>query len=447
MTRGFTDVLTPGGPRAVRGAGAGRSGWLDQLARAARQAGMAVVHAHAAEEVLPRRRRGGATATPPRRCCRDAAETHRTTGASEALALAGLARIAVWRGEVAAGGHLTLETRADPRVFRPTPPALGPFGPSHLLRSAAHTAGMSASPGRLLAVPALLVALSPAVASAAQAEEVIVLPGATSAEGITTGRGSTFYAGDLFAGDIFRGDLRAGTAERFIDVEDGSRMAVGMTVHEGHHLLFVAGGFLGTGYVYDLDTGATVATYRFAAPGTSLINDVTLTHKGAWFTDSFSPVLHFVPINPLGTPGPHKTLTLSGPAADVSGQFNNNGIAATPDGRALIVAHTDNGLLNTVDPKTGASATIAGVSVPFVDGILVEAGRLWAVQNFLNTVVEVDLSPDLTSGAITKTYTSPNFQVPATIARHGNRLAVVNAKFDTGFPPTADQYEVVVFPR
>jgi hypothetical protein len=36
------------------------------------------------------------------------------------------------------------------------------------------------------------------------------------------------------------------------------------------------------------------------------------------------------------------------------------------------------------------------------------------------------------------------FQVPTTAARFGSRLAVVNAKFDTGFPPTADQYEVVV---
>jgi hypothetical protein len=35
-------------------------------------------------------------------------------------------------------------------------------------------------------------------------------------------------------------------------------------------------------------------------------------------------------------------------------------------------------------------------------------------------------------------------QIPTTAARFGGRLAVVNAKFDTGIPPTADQYEVVV---
>ena len=34
-----------------------------------------------------------------------------------------------------------------------------------------------------------------------------------------------------------------------------------------------------------------------------------------------------------------------------------------------------------------------------------------------------------------------------TVARFGRRLAVVNAKFDTGFPPTADLYEVVLVDR
>ena len=43
--------------------------------------------------------------------------------------------------------------------------------------------------------------------------------------------------------------------------------------------------------------------------------------------------------------------------------------------------------------------------------------------------------------------TSERFQVPATATRHGRWLAVVNAKFDTGFPPTADQYEVVLVRR
>ena len=113
--------------------------------------------------------------------------------------------------------------------------------------------------------------------------EVIVLPGASSAEGIAAGGGAMFYAGDLVRGDIFRGDLQRGTAELFIEAPEG-RMALGMAATVAHDLLFVAGGFKGQGYVYDTRTGATVASYQFGDPATSLVNDVALTDDGAWFT-------------------------------------------------------------------------------------------------------------------------------------------------------------------
>ena len=126
--------------------------------------------------------------------------------------------------------------------------------------------------------------------------------GATSAEGIAAGRGATFYAGDLFAGDIFRGNIRRGTAELFIDAPAG-RMAVGMAADLRHDLLFVAGGFTGQGYVYDLGTGATVASYQFATPPATVINDVAVTRRGAWFTDSVQGQLYFVPVSRAGVPG------------------------------------------------------------------------------------------------------------------------------------------------
>jgi sugar lactone lactonase YvrE len=302
----------------------------------------------------------------------------------------------------------------------------------------------------------LLVLLAALVGPAAIARpaEVIVLPGASSAEGIAAGRGTTFYAGDLFAGDIFRGNIRRGTAELFIDAPAG-RMAVGMAADLRHDLLFVAGGFTGQAYVYDLRTGATVATYQFAAPSspppapvppTSVINDVAVTGRGAWFTDSRQAQLYFVPVSRTGVPGPFRTLAVSGPAADTSGAFNLNGIQATANGKTLIVAHSANGQLYTVDPRTGASATIAGVSVPQVDGIVLQGRRLWAVQN-TNQVTRIRLAADLSAGVVEKVITSPLFQVPTTAALFGRRLAVVNAKFDTGLPPRATQFEVIVVDR
>jgi sugar lactone lactonase YvrE len=293
-----------------------------------------------------------------------------------------------------------------------------------------------------LAVLAAVTWLTPA--AAAPAEEVIVLPGASSAEGVAAGRGSTFYAGELFGGDIFRGDLQRGTAERFIDAPP-DHMALGLKLDDASGQLFVAGGFTGQGYVYDATTGAAVATYQFGTPGTSIINDVVITQDGAWFTDSVQPKLYFVPISPTGAPGDFSVLTLTGPAADTSGDFNLNGIAATPDGRTLIVAHSTNGALYTVDPLTGASELLVAGVAP--DGILYESGRLWVAEPFLNQVTRLRPNPDLTEAVVEEVITSELFQTPSTIALHGDQLAAVNAKFDTGFPPTADEYEVVLVER
>jgi sugar lactone lactonase YvrE len=294
----------------------------------------------------------------------------------------------------------------------------------------------------LLGLTAVIGTASPV--AAAPATDLIVLPGAISAEGVAVGRGATFYAGDLFGGDIFWGNLQHGTVERLVDAPPG-QMAVGLKVDDASNLLFVAGGFSGQGYVFDAGTGAAVASYQFGAPGQSLINDVVITQNGAWFTDSQQPNLYFVPIGPTGVPGDFHTLTLTGPAADTSGEFNLNGIAATANGHTLIVGHSTQNALYTVDPATGVSTLLATIAGP--DGILYEAGRLWVAQPFQNQVSRLRVNPDLSGAVVDKVLTSPLFQTPTTVAVHGSQLLAVNAKFDTGLPPTADEYEVVLVRR
>jgi sugar lactone lactonase YvrE len=271
----------------------------------------------------------------------------------------------------------------------------------------------------------------------------IVLTGATSAEGLAS-FGSTFYAGDLVKGDIYRGSLRTGKVQLFIDAPDG-RNALGIKVDVRHGLLFVAGGATGQAYVYNLRTGADVAQIQLATSGDSFINDVVVTGHTAWFTDSMQARLYKVDITGRGSVDTDfDTLALSGPAAVVTGGFDLNGIAAVRGGRTLIVAHTGNGTLYTVDPTTGASAAIAGADLPNVDGILLKGGRLYAVQNASNQVTVLRLSGDLTSATVKTVITDPRFETPTAAAVWGNRLAVVNAKFDTGVPPTATQFEVNV---
>jgi hypothetical protein len=111
----------------------------------------------------------------------------------------------------------------------------------------------------------------------------------------------------------------------------------------------------------------------------------------------------------------------------VPGAFNLNGIQAAHGGRALIVAHSANGALYTVDPDTAASAAIAGISVPNVDGIVLSGHRLWAVQNFSNRITRIRLNDELTSGTVEKVITSRSFQIPTAAARFGRTLAVVQA--------------------
>lgn len=288
-----------------------------------------------------------------------------------------------------------------------------------------------------IALMALLASALPA--TAVPPSDVIVLDGATSAEGIAAGRGTTFYAGELETGDIFQGNIRTGIATEII-VAPGDRMAAGMKFDPRTNLLFVAGGTGGNAYVYNTVTRDPVAEITLA-PG--FINDVTLTPRGAWFTNSAAAELYFVPVSHHGELGDVVTLTLSGPAADLSGDFNLNGIASAKGGRVLFVAHSGTGEIYTVNPETGASAVVEGVSVPNVDGILVHGQRLWAVQNFSNEISRIDLSNNFSSGVIEDVITSEHFQIPTTAALFGNVLAAVNAKFDE---PTADLHEVVLVP-
>jgi hypothetical protein len=83
--------------------------------------------------------------------------------------------------------------------------------------------------------------------------------------------------------------------------------------------------------------------------------------------------------------------------------------------------------------------------VPNGDGILLQGKTLYVVQNVLNQIAVVELSPDLTSGTIAGFLTSNDFRVPTTIAKFGHALYAVNARFGTTPTPTTD-YDVVRVP-
>jgi hypothetical protein len=297
----------------------------------------------------------------------------------------------------------------------------------------------------LVALTLLLGLAAPA--AAASPTRMIVLPGATSAEAITAGGDGTFYAADLFRGDIYKGNIRRGTAQLFIREPAGPpipgvALNSGMGLDARHDLLFVAAAQTGRAYVFNTRTRARVASYDLGDPATSFINAVTITPFGAWFTDSLQPRLYFVPVV-SGVPGPVRTLELSGPAAGRPGDFTINDIASTPSGGTLFVAPLALGKLCKINPITGVSEVVAHVDISNADGLLLEGHQLWATQT-TNRISRWELTDDLSSGTLAKVITDPLFHVPLTSVKFGDRLAVVNSHFDTGYPPTNPTYEVLV---
>ena len=272
--------------------------------------------------------------------------------------------------------------------------------------------------------------------------ELVPLPDGFQPEGIAVGAGTAFFVGSIPTGAVYRGDLRTGMGDVLVPPSD--RAAIGLDA-DRRGRLFVAGGPLGQAFVYDARTGASLAAYELA-DGPTFINDVVVTGKAAWFTDSFNPVLYRLPLGPGGrlpSADAVQVVPLSGDYVHVPGEFNLNGIDATPSGGRLVVVQSVTGTLFTVNPRSGAARAIdlGGDAVTNGDGILLDGTRLFVVRNVQNRIAVVELTPDLAAGAIVAHLEHPALDVPTTIAEHGHALYAVNARFGVT-DPTA-HYEAV----
>ncbi len=280
----------------------------------------------------------------------------------------------------------------------------------------------------------LLVAVLAAPAGARPFPDQIALPDGFRPEGIAVGRGPTAYVGSLADGEIRAADLRTGST-RLVSAGDGTP-AVGMKA-DRRGRLWVAGGDDGDAKVVDTRSGEVLATYEFAA-GSTFVNDVVLSDGAAWFTDSQRAVLYRVPAGrALGRA--HTVVPLAGEWQQVPG-FNANGIATTPDGKALLVVQSATGYLFRVHPGTGEASRVdlGGYLLSNGDGLLVDGRTLYAVQNRDNKVAVLELDRDGAAGALVDTLTSPEFDVPTTVARFGRSLYLPNARFTTPPTPTTD---------
>jgi sugar lactone lactonase YvrE len=286
-----------------------------------------------------------------------------------------------------------------------------------------------------IATLAVLLLLAPAAPAGTTAQRTIPLPDEFRPEGIASGTGSSFYVGSIPQGSVFRGSYRTGKGEVLVPAHPG-RNHTGMNVDRRFGRLFVAGGASKAIYVYDSHDGTDVAS--FALAGAGFVNDVVLTRKAAFFTDSQVQQLYRVGIGRQGDITEPTRIPISGDFQYEPG-FNANGIEALPDGRTLIVVQSGTGKLYAVDATTGDSREIPlNTPVTNGDGLLLRGGTLFVVQNQDDKVAVVKLGRGLKRGEVTGYLRSPDFDVPTTLAPFKEFVYAVNARFDRPDDSDAD---------
>ncbi|MBT2405191.1 MULTISPECIES: SMP-30/gluconolactonase/LRE family protein [unclassified Streptomyces] len=286
---------------------------------------------------------------------------------------------------------------------------------------------------------------------AAGRPDAIATPPGFQPEGIAISPRGTAYTGSLIDGSIYRADLATG-AGRIVSPSPGQgAMSAGLKF-DTYGRLLVAGGTGGQIRVVHAGDGRVLAAHQVAT-GATFINDVIVGCGGAWFTDSFNDVLHFLPAGRdlTGAGSAPRPLALGGEWAPTppGGQYwGANGIERTPDGRALLVVNDNVQALFRVDPRTGrATRTVLdGGAVGNGDGLVVLGRTLYVVRNWAYAIDVFTLDGDGRRARFVRQITDPRFDEPTTAAMYGGRLYVVNARFDADWSDPATASTIVSCP-
>lgn len=276
----------------------------------------------------------------------------------------------------------------------------------------------------------------------------VALPAGFRPEGIAIGSDPTAYLGSQTDGSIYRANLITGRGA-LLSRGPGTP-AMGLAVDDRGRL-FVAGGAAGDARVVDTRTGVVLASYQLGTSPDALVNDVILTPEGAWFTDSHTPVLYYLPFGGAGKLPPPEAIQrrpLTGEIRYLPNVFNANGVTRTPDGAGLIIVQSATGRLFRIAPETGVTREIdlGGASLRDGDGLYLRGSTLFVVQNRTEAIAVVQLDSTGLTGTVLRQLTDPRFDVPTTVAEYAGRLYLPNARFTTPATPTTTYSVVAVHP-
>jgi sugar lactone lactonase YvrE len=282
-------------------------------------------------------------------------------------------------------------------------------------------------------MPIAFIALVLPAASVGAADKpfptrVYTLDGSSS-EGFAIGKGPTAYNSSP-DGSIYKVDLQSGQGEVLVEVQDPfDCFKLGMRIDDRTNYLFVAGCVYGN-------------------------NDLTITKDAVYFTDSFRPVLYRLPLSKDGGIPLNAGAATEIPLPD---EFINsdpfcctgNGIVSAPNGKTLIVGHSNLARLYRVDTASGDVEEIAidGPLTGFLDGIAMQGDMLYIMTPYdfpgppvsIDRIQVVELDKGHLSGTLVETITDPaNLDGVASGAIFGGSLYVNNARYAVEFPPSPD---------
>lgn len=291
-----------------------------------------------------------------------------------------------------------------------------------------------------IATMTLAAALSLAAAHAWQAALTnYPLPAdVTYPEGIAyDASGGQIYVGSAASGAIARLDAKAagkgsGTVmARDVVPGDPFPGVLGMTVDRGGRL-WIAGGRSGRMVVLDAKSGKELKRFDTSAEPGGLINDVVVAGSAAYFTDTFRSVLWRVAVKGSEIGEVEPWLRFEKTPLEYGEGPNINGIAATPDGRHLIVVQMNKGLLFRIDvaSKQIAPIDIAGEALNTADGLVLDGRTLYVVRQGEQEIVTIQLSDDLSKGKVVSRFKDAALLWPATAEKVGDELLVVNTQFN-----------------
>jgi hypothetical protein len=272
----------------------------------------------------------------------------------------------------------------------------------------------------------------------------LTLPAGLRPEGITSGPGSRYYVGSLADGRIVTGDLRTGSSSTLLPGAAGRQLR-GLYWDHRTKLVWAVGNVGAEAHVWAVDSRSGAVRQDTVVPGASFLNDLVVTRRAVWVTDSRVDRLTVIALGRHGAPtGATPTfLPLGGawPAGD-GVAVNANGIRQLSDGSAVLNNSRVGGLWQ-VDPRTGDVTQIpvtGGPGITSGDGLELAGRTLYDVRG--SGAAEVSVltlarKHGQWSARWVKALTDPRLDVPSTATLVGRTLWAVNARFGVASPDTA----------